>query len=200
MELIATLVYTRSKAKRILQEIPPKSVVLLPEGLWMNPNVVDYYSRRKELFVIYNKDLIKNGRHFISMQGIDCGKLKWSVQKHYLWNDYDGYWHSGELSPIVEIRGVTTAICICYELSKIAGHGKLFNLGRIIKEAKTELLLMPADWQFNWRLPQSVLTSAFNNIPSLKVGLFSCRQELAFADTKKERRKITKKGWVSVEI
>jgi hypothetical protein len=59
---------------------------------------------------------------------------------------------------------------------------------------------MPADWWWNWGLPQNVLSSAFNCIPSLKAGLFSCRRNMAFASTRKQKNKITEKGWVSVEI
>ena len=91
-------------------------------------------------------------------------------------------------------------VAICYEIAFVAGYNKLYEIGKIAKKAKTELLLMPADWSFNWRLPPYVSTIAFKRIPSLKASFFSTRRKLAFASTKKERKKITEKGWVSVEI
>ena len=201
MKLIAVLCHNRNKAKKILKEVPNNSVVLLPESLWMKKYIINYYSKKKNLFVIYNVDIVIKGKHYITMKGVDKGKLLWMVHKYFLWSTGDGYWTPApKLDPIVKIRGHTAAIAICYEISKVAGCNKLFQIGKIIKKAKAEILLMPADWWFNWRLPQSALTSAFNNIPSLKVGIFSCRRELAFASTKLKRRKITKKGWVSVEI
>ena len=200
MELIATLVCNRNKARKILKEVPNNSIVLLPESLWLEKYTVNYYSFKKKLFIIYNEDTRINGKHYITMKGVDKGKLKWMVHKYYLWN-YDNYWSPApSLNPIVNIRSHIAGIAICYEIAKVAGYNKLFQIGKIVKKAKAEILLMPADWTFNWRLPQSILTSAFNNIPSLKVGVFSCRRELAFASTKKERKKIIEKGWVSIEI
>jgi len=201
MEFVATLVCNRNKARKILKEVNNNSIVLLPESLWMERYTVNYYSLTKNLFIIYNEDVCIEGKHYITMKGVDKGKLKWMVHKYFLWTTGDGYWTSApKLDPIVKIRGHTAAVAICYEISKVAGYNKLFQIGKVIKKAKVEILLMPADWWWHWRLPQSALTSAFNNIPSLKVGVFSCRRELAFVSSKQKRTKITKKGWVSVEI
>jgi predicted amidohydrolase len=201
MEFVATLVYNITKVKKILKEVNENSVVLFPESVKIPWYTVKYYSENKKLFIIYNDDSYVNGKYHITMKGVDKGKIKWMVHKYYLWEGDIGYWDPAPaLNPIVKIRGRTVAVTICYEISKIAGYNKLYQIGKIIKKAKTEILLMPADWWFNFCMPQCALTSAFNNIPSLKVGVFSCRRELAFVSTKKERRKITKKGWVSIEI
>ena len=201
MELIATLVYDINKAKEILKQVPKNSVVLFPESIMLPAYIVRYYSKKKNLFVIYNDDYKVKGKYYITMKGIDKGKLKWMVHKYYLWKgDYDDWDPAPKLAPIVKIRGHTTCVAICYEIAYVAGFNKLYEIGKIAKKAKTELLLMPADWSFNWRLPPYVSSIAFKRISSLKTSLFSTRRELAFASTKKERKKITKKGWVSVKI
>ncbi|HUS98917.1 MAG TPA: hypothetical protein VMY59_01180 [Candidatus Thermoplasmatota archaeon] len=201
MEFVATLVYNITKVRKILNEVNKNSVILFPESVKIPWHTVKYYSEKKKLFIIYNDDTYVNGKYHITMKGIDAGKLKWMVHKHYLWEGDIGYWDPAPtLSPVVKIRNHTAAVTICFEISKIAGYNKLFNIGKLIKKAKVEILLMPADWWFNFSMPQCALTSAFNNIPSLKVGIFSCRRELAFVSTKTKREKITKKGWVSVEI
>ncbi len=201
MELIATLVYNINKAKKILKQVPNNSVVLFPESIMIPSHTVRYYSEKKRLFVIYNYDYSGNGKCYITMKGIDKGKLRWMVHKYYLWKgDYD-YWDPAPmLAPIVKIRGHTACVAICYEIAFVAGYNKLYAIGKIAKKAKAEILLMPADWYFNWMLPKYVSTIAFKRISSLKASLFSCRRELAFASTKKDRNKITEKGWVSVEV
>ncbi|MFA5103017.1 MAG: hypothetical protein WC525_07665 [Candidatus Thermoplasmatota archaeon] len=201
MELIATLVHNRDKAKKILKEVPNNSIVLLPESLWMKGHIINYYSKKKSLFIIYNQDTKINGKHYITMKGVDKGKVMWMVHKYFLWSTGGGYWFPApKLDPIVKIRGHTAAVAICYELAFVSRFNKLYEIGKIAKKAKAEILLMPADWAYNFGLPQNVLSSAFNCIPSLKAGVFSCRQELAFVSTKLERTKITKRGWVSIEI
>lgn len=202
MELIATLVHNRNKAKNILKEVPNNSIVLFAEAVMIPSNTIKYYSEKKNLFVIYNDDYYGNGKCHITMRGVDKGKLKWMVHKYYLWkSDYKEGWDPApKLAPIVKIRGHTACVAICYEIAFVAGYNKLYEIGKIAKKAKTELLLMPANWSFNWMVPQYASTIAFKRIPSLKASLFSTRRVLAFASTKKQRTKITKRGWVSVEI
>jgi hypothetical protein len=136
------------------------------------------------------------------MRGVDKGKQKWMVYKYYLWKeDYSVGWDpTPKLDPIVKIRGHTACVAICYEIAYIARFNKLYEIGKIAKKAKAELLLMPANWSFNFVLPQCTSSIAFKHIPSLKASLFSCRRELTFVSTKKERKKIIEKGWVSIEI
>ena len=202
MELIATLVHNRNKAKKILKEVPNNSIVLFAEAVMIPSNTVRYYSEKKNLFVIYNDDYYAKGKSYITMRGVDKGKLKWMVYKYYLWkDDYKEGWDSApKLAPIVKIRGHTACVVICYEIAFVARFNKLYEIGKIAKKAKAEILLMPANWSFNWRLPQYVSSIAFKRIPTLKASLFSTRRELAFANTKKKPKKITEKGWVSIEI
>ncbi len=201
MEFVATLVYNIKKAKEILQEVNKNSVVLFPESVMLLWHTVKYYSEKKNLFIIYNDDAYINGKFHITMRGIDKGKLKWMVHKYYLWkSDYEYCDPASKLAPIVKIRGHTACVAICYEIAFVAGFNKLYEIGKIMKKEKTELLLMPANWFFNWKLPQYVSSIAFRQIPNLKASLFSTRRELAFANTKKNRNKITEKGWVSIEI
>jgi len=202
MELIATLVHNRNKAKKILKEVPNNSIVLFAEAVMIPSNTVRYYSEKKSLFVIYNDDYYANGKSYITMRGVDKGKQKWIVHKYYLWKeDYSVGWDQApKLAPIVKIRGHTACVAICYEIAFVARFNKLYEIGKIAKKAKAELLLMPANWSFNWMLPQYASSIAFKRIPSLKASLFSTRREMAFASTKKLRKKIIKKGWVSIEI
>ncbi len=201
MELVATLVYNIKKAKEILQEVNKNSVVLFPESVMLLWRTVKYYSEKKNLFIIYNDDTYINGKFHITMRGIDKGKLKWMVHKYYLWkSDCEDYDPAPKLAPIVKIRGHTACVVICYEIAFVAGFNKLYDIGNIAKKAKTEFLLMPANWFFNWRLPQYVSSIAFKRIPTLKASLFSTRRELAFANTVKEHNKITEKGWASIKI
>ncbi len=202
MELIATLVHNKNKAKNILKEVPNNSIVLFAEAVEIPSYIVRYYSEKKNLFVIYNDDYYTNGKSHITMRGVDKGKQKWMVHKYYLWKeDYKEGWDPApKLAPIVKIRGHTACVAICYEIAFVAGFNKLYEIGKIAKKAKAEILIMPANWSFNWRLPQCVSSIAFKCIPTLKASLFSTRRELAFASTKKKRTKITKKGWVSIEI
>jgi hypothetical protein len=201
VELVATLVYNITKVRKILNEVNENSVVLFPETVRIPWHTIKYYSRRKNLFIVYNDDTYVNGKFHITMKGVNRGRLEWMVHKYYLWKgDYADWDPAPRLAPIVKIRGYTACVAICYELAFVSRFNKLYAIGMIAKESKAEILLIPADWWFNFRLPQNVLSSAFNCIPSLKVGLFSCRRELAFVSTKKELQKITKKGWLSVEI
>ena len=201
MQFIATLVGNKRSAKTILRDVPNNSVVLFPESLMVPYHIIHYYSRKKNLFIIHNHDTWVKGRFHITMKGVDCGKLQWMVHKYFLWRgDYEDWDPAPRLDPIVNIRGHPVFVAICYELAFVAGFNRLFTIGKISKKALAEVLLMPADWRFNWQLPQKVLRSAFHCIPSLKAGLFSCRRTLAFASTRNQVEKITKRGWVSVDI
>lgn len=201
MKLIATLVYNRKKAIDILKEIPNNAVVLFPENVNLSFHAVRYYSKKKNLFIIYNDDGRVDGKCYNSMFGVDRGKLKWMVHKYFLWDDENDYTDKPpHPDPAVNIRGHKTCIAICYEIAFVSRFNKLYTIGKIAKKHKVEIMMLPANWEFNWTLPQCIMTSAFNCIPSLKVGLFSCRRELAFVSSKKNRTKITNKGWISIEI
>jgi len=91
MELIAILVHNRNKVKRVMQEVPKNGVVLFPESLWLPWRTVQYYSEKKDLFIIYNEDICIKGKHYITMKGVDKGKLMWMVHKYFLWSTGDGY-------------------------------------------------------------------------------------------------------------
>jgi hypothetical protein len=105
MELIATLVYSINKAKKIMKQVPNNSIVLFPESVMIPSYIVRYYSEKKNLYVIYNDDYKVNGKFYITMKGVDKGKLKWMVHKYYLWkSDVKVGWNRPpELAPIVKI-------------------------------------------------------------------------------------------------
>lgn len=198
MLLVATMCSKPNQAIDILKEIPNNAVVLFPENVEVSPNMVRYYSKKKNLFVIFNQDYYS----YITMRGVDCGTETWQVQKYYL-SKGDMKWgwkQAPELSPIITIRGRKTCVAICYEIAYIAFCNKLGTIGRLAKTNNVEIIIMPANWSYNWALPQYISTIAFKKIPSLKASLFSTTRELAFASMKKERKKIVKRGWVSIEI
>jgi len=200
MKLVATLVNSVHKAHKILNEIPDNSVILFPELPELEDSYVRKISKEKQLFVIYNHDIRKNGKTYITMKGVDNGKQVWRVRKYHLWKtDYEDYAQPPAPEPIVNIRGITAAVEICYGMSKIGGHGRLFHYGYQIAKHNPEILLFPANWEFNWHIPEDVIASAIKCIPSVKVALFSCTRCYAIASTRAKAKKIISRGWVEID-
>lgn len=84
-------------------------------------------------------------------------------------------------------------------MSKIAGHGRLFHYGYQIAKHNPEILLFPANWEFNWHIPEDVIASAIKCMPSVKVALFSCTRRYAIASTRIKTKKIISRGWVEID-
>lgn len=209
MKLVSTHVKNSQQAYDILEEVPESSIVVLPEGCFPSREVIANISRRRSLFVLFNEiPYYEDGCRYNAIIGMEKGNPIWRVRKHFLWKR-EKYWvdSPSKPEPMVEIRGMKTGVVICYELSKVAGFGKLFTIGKIIEEAKAELLLMPAVWAFNWKMPKWVIETCIKKIPSLKAFAFASsnlrnRQSYALVQNRNNGQKETKENnsWVSVEI
>ena len=183
MEIVATLVDKPESVYDILDSVPRDSVVLLPEGATIGWGKWDTYvkhevmaeiARRRGLFVVANKSTTENGSRYNTMIGYEKGLPVWRVRKYFLWDDEtDSIDSPPRPEPMVTIRGKKVGVAICYELSKVAGFGRLFAIGRILAENQAELLLMPAHWQFFWALPMFVSDTVVKIIPSIIGGGFS---------------------------
>jgi hypothetical protein len=74
------------------------------------------------------------------------------------------------------------------------------ELGRVLQEYQPEILLLPANWEFNFPLVENIIETAENKIRSLNVILFSCTNTVAIVMNRKEIKKIKRFGWADAEI
>jgi hypothetical protein len=201
LRLIATLMDTRKHAEHILKDVPYNSVVLFPESVDLRKKTVKEYSVKKNLFIIFNKDSHKNGKQYITMRRIDNGIEVWRVRKFKLWHTdtKDGF-SASRAEPIVTIRGKTAAVFICYDMVTIGRENRLFALGEVFKKYKPEILLLPANWEFNFPLVEDIMKTAIKNIPSIQVALFSCTNTFALIIERNNIRKISKHGWIEINM
>lgn len=208
MKLASTLVRESFRAYDILESVPQGSIVLFPEGCGVERSIVERLSSRKDLFVIFNEYCHEGNGSYNAMIGMEKGRALWRVRKHFLWQGEKNWVDSPpKPEPMVDIRGKKAAVVICYEISKVAGFGRLWTLGKIMAEEKAEMLLMPAVWAFNWQMPKWVAETCLKKIPSLKACAFSCsntrhEQSYAMIKTRNNGYVETKETntWVSCEI
>jgi len=174
---------------------------LFPENVCFDPRTVRKYSQEKNLFVIYNHDLRISGKKYIAMSGVNKGKEMWTVRKFNLWyTDYRHYVPAPEPEPIVTVRGHKSFLLICYDIMKITCRGRILDFGKQIKKERPEIFFFSANWTYNFGIPQASITSVMNNIKSIRASVFSSTHGYALIATKKEKQKITKKGWISIKI
>ena len=169
MKLISTIVGDSKYAKKILAEIPENSVILFPESLSLSGTIVKKYSQERDLFIIYNSDTKENGKHFISMRGVDNGEEVWRVRKFNLWHSdkIDGFDAPRKPEPLVHIRNMNAGVFICYDAVKI------FQMKEMLIQNKIEVLLIPANWHFNFKLIQRIIDFSMKYIPTLYCTIFS---------------------------
>jgi hypothetical protein len=201
MYLVATLVGKSKYAKKILQSVPENSVVLLPESVSLIGDFVKKISTDRGLFIIYNSDTVENGKKYIAMRGVDNGEEVWQVRKFKLWpTDIENGFSASRAEPIVKIRDKIAALFICYDMVTIGRDNRLFAMGRVLQKYKPEVLLLPANWFFNFELVDNIIDTAMNNISSLKVCLFSCTNTVGIVKTRGKKVKFDSFGWEGVEI
>lgn len=209
MKLISTLVENACKAYDILEQVPETSIVLLPEGCYPKREVVATVSKRRRLFVVFNEDPYhEEGRRYNAMIGMEEGTVVWRVRKYFLWEgEKDSVDSPPEPEPIVNIREMNTAVAICYELSMVAGYGRLFPYGKFIAEKKPKILLMPAVWQKNWGWPKQVTSICVKEIPSLMASAFASSNighgeayAMVYSEHDGYRETRERNGWVGAEI
>lgn len=153
MRLITTLVAKSKYARKILEEVPNGSVVLFPESVNIPTTIVKKFSKVKSLFIIYNRDIIEKGKKYISMQAISEGRIKWIVRKFHLWHSdlRSGFKAPVEPECITSILGWKCAIYICYDAIEI------FKMREFLEEENVEILLISANWQFNFQLMNRII-------------------------------------------
>ena len=201
MYLVATLVDASKYAKKILQSVPENSVVLLPEAVSLNGSFVKRISSERGLFIIYNSDMVENGKRYIAMRCVDNGEEVWRVRKFKLWHtDIEDGFSASRAEPIVKIRGKTAALFICYDLVTIGRDNRLFALGRALQKYKSEILLLAANWAFNFGLVENIIDTAMNNIGSLRACLFSCTNTFGIATLQDRIRRLKKLGWIGFDL
>jgi hypothetical protein len=199
--LVTTLTGRRKNALKMLKEIPNGSIVCLPERHLITHHEAKKISREKDLFIIYNQDTKINGKCYVMFHGIDNGEIKWSIPKFKLWHtDLEDGYSAGKPQPIQQIRGHIVAIFICYEIVTVAREGRLLPLGHVMKDYDVELLMITANWEYNFGRPIEVIDTCFQHIPTLKLGLWSNTRKYAYIRDRNRRVKLDSCGWKSITI
>ncbi len=70
----------------------------------------------------------------------------------------------------------------------------------MLQEYQPEILLLPANWEFNFPLVENIIETAENKIRSLNVILFSCTNTVAIVMNRKEIKKIKRFGWADADV
>ena len=195
MRLISTLCDSRAEALKILRDVPDNSIVLLPETLTMISKHIIKHSLKKNLFIIYQSDLKIEDKIYVTFRGVDQGKNVWQVRKFNLWDSDIEYGYTpSKPEPNVSIRNHPTSLFICYDSTKI------YQIKNQLINHKTEILMISANWQFNFNYIEQVTDFALKYIPTLKYCLFSNTNTLSFIKTKTKVKRITKPDYVELSI
>ena len=195
MFLVATLCDSRAIAMKILEEVPDKSIVLLPETVEILGKTLVPLSKQKDLFIIYNQDIKIDDKWYIAFHGIDKGEYKFRVRKFNLWDSDIEYGYTpSEPEPFVSIRNHPASLFICYDCAKI------YQLKDQLINHKTEILMISANWQFNFNFLDQITNFALKYIPTLKYCILSNTNTLSFIKTRTEEKRITKPGYVKLGI
>jgi len=196
MRLVATLISDRAAAMKILREAPNNSVILFPETIELLGKTLVPISKQKELFIIYNQNIKIDGKWFITFHGIEKGEYKFRVQKFNLWkSDIEYGYTPSKPEPNVSIRNHPASLFICYDCAKI------YQMKNQLINHKTEILMISANWQFNFNYIDQVTDFALKYVPTLKYCMFSNTNTLSFIKTKTKVKRITKPpGYVELSI
>ena len=195
MLLISTLCDSRAEALQILKEAPNNSVILLPESVPLLSHSIQRYSIEKNLFIIFNNDIIQKGKTYIAMRAINKGEYQWTVRKFKLWHtDYDDGFSASQPEPFVNIRGHKTGIYICYD------SVVLFKEYRTLIDKQIEILLIPSNWDFNFEIMERITDFSLERIPSLKCCVFSNSNTVAYIKTRNQEKRITETGYVELRL
>ena len=195
MRLISTLCDSRAEAMKLLKAVPPNSIILFPESVPLLSTILKPYSTEKNLFIIFNNDVVVNGKTYITMKAIDCGKYKWTVRKFKLWHtDFEDGFTPSEPEPFVEVRERKAGIYVCYDCVV------LFKEYRTLIDKQTEILLIPSNWDFNFEIMERITDFALERIPSLKCCVFSNSNTIAFIKSRTQEKRITETGYAELTI
>ena len=195
MLLVSTLCDSRAEALQILREAPNNSVILFPESVPLLSHSIQRYSIEKNLFIIFNNDVVVNGKTYIAMRAIDCGKYQWTVRKFKPWHtDINGGISASEPEPIITIRNVKTGLFICYDATAI------FKMYKMLNQEQIEFMFITANWSFNFPLMQRIIDFSLEHIHSLKAVIFSNSNTLSLIKTRTQEKRITKTGYAELTI
>lgn len=86
MRLVATLIDDRAAAMQILREAPNNSLILFPETVSFLSTILKPYSFEKNLFIIFNSDVVIDGKTYIAIRAMDKGEYQWTVRKFKPWH------------------------------------------------------------------------------------------------------------------
>ena len=195
MRLISTLCDSRAEALKILREAPNNSVILLPESVPLLSRSIQRYSIEKNLFIIFNNDIIQKGKTYIAMRATYCDKYKWTVRKFKLWHtDFEDGFTPSEPEPFVEVRERKAGIYVCYDCVV------LFKEYRTLIDKQTEILLIPSNWDFNFELMERIIDFALEQIPCLKCCVFSNSNTVSYVKSRTQEKRITETGFAELVI
>lgn len=195
MRLVATCAETVKQALTILDQVPPNSVVLFPENISLIGYTIMKYSKQKNLFIIINLDITVDNKNYIAMKAFDQGKYLWTVKKFNIWpSELEDGWTPAEPNPYVTIRGLRAGIYICYDCAKI------YKMAPELRERGIELILVAANWIFNYRFLEDLFNFCIRYLPSIKAIIFSNNCKMAIIQTPLIKKKITSPGYLEVEI
>ena len=195
MFLVATLCDSRADAMKIIGEVPHQSIVLLPETVEILGKTLVPISKQKDFFIIYNQDIKIDDAWYIAFHGIDKGEYEFRVRKFNLWDsDIESGYTPSEPEPFVSIRNHPASLFICYDCTKI------YQLKNQLIDHKTEILMISANWQFNFNFLDQITDFALKYVPSLKYCMFSNTNTLSFIKTKNWDRRINEDGFIVMEL
>lgn len=195
MLLISTLCDSRAQAIKILQQVPNDSIVLFPESVCFMSRKIMPYSVKKNLFIIYNQDIKVDNKWYIAMHAIDQDQYRFTIKKFNLWpSDLKAGCVPSKPEPYITIRGHKSALFICYDATKI------FKMYNELFEHQVEILMITANWTFNFDLIRRIIDFTLHYVKSLKVVMFSNTCKMALIKTRYETKTITQTGFVELEI
>lgn len=195
MLLVSTLCDSRAEAMKILREVPDNSVILFPESVPLLSRSIKQYSIQKNLFIIFNNDVVINGKTYIAMRAIDNGEYQWTVRKFKLWHsDFDDGFTPSKPEPFVTIGGRKAGVYICYDAVT------LFKDFRQLINNQIEILMIPSNWDFNFELMERITDFALKQVPCLKCCVFSNSNTMSYVKTQTDKKQIINTGCISINI
>ena len=195
MRLISTLCSSRAGAMKILKAVPHNSIVLFPESVSFLSTTLKPYSIDKNLFIIFNSDIIIDGKTYISMRAINQGEFQWTVRKFKLWHtDLKAGISASKPEPIVDIRGKKSALFICNDFSQI------YQMKDYLLKNEIEILMLTANWEYNFEFITRGFSFSMKHIPTLKICMFSNTRKMAIVKSQNQEKRIKRAGYVELTI
>jgi len=195
MRLISTLCDSRAAAMQIISKAPNNSVILFPETIPLLSTTIKPYSIEKNLFIIFNSDVVIDGKTYIAMRAIDQGEYQSTVRKFKLWyTDFDDGYSAAKYEPIIDIRGRKSALFICNDFSQI------YQMKDYLLKNEIEILMLTANWEYNFEFITRGFSFSMKHIPTLKICMFSNTREMAIVKSRNQEKRIEGTGYVELRL